>query len=146
MEKEIKTYEDVLSKQEIITIGLLIRLFEDEKISYQELKKSLNNKGIELQPFMHDFSTTKMTIKTAEKLYERTINETFIPTDLRGYIISSNTYANILISYDRTMIELLAEYGDEHSKKVLKSIIKWEIANTFNQKERIKLRQKLKNI
>ena len=40
-EDDIKLYNEVLSEKEIVTLGLIIRKFEREQISYKQLKQLL---------------------------------------------------------------------------------------------------------
>ena len=119
-------YEDVLSKLDIITIGLCIVKYEQKQITYKELKDTLKQKNIELKPYLYDFSTRMMTVEKYEELKTKFKNEEYETEHLRGYIISSERYNNVLIWYDRTMINVLAEYGDEYSKKVFEGITRWE--------------------
>lgn len=127
-------YGDVLSKLDIITIGLYIVKYEQKQITYKELKQALILKNIELKPYLHDISTRLMTINQYKELKDKFENEEYDPTHLNGYIISSENYKNVLIRYDRHMIRVLAEYGEEYSKQALERLIEWE----KNLLERIK--------
>ena len=119
-------YEDVLSKLDIITIGLCIVKYEQKQITYKELKDALKQKNIELKPYLYDFSTHMMTKHQYQELKNKFANKEYEKEHLNGYIISSEHYKNVLIRYDRTMIDILAEYGEEYSKKVLEGILQWE--------------------
>ena len=123
---EIVYYKDVLSKLDIITIGLCIVKYEQKLITYKELKETLKQKNIELKPYLHDFSKRMMSIQQYEELKTKFKNEEYEPEHLNAYIISSEHYNNVLIRYDRPMINVLAEYGEEYSKKVLERLIEWE--------------------
>jgi len=133
---EIKYYDKVLSKLDIISIGLIIRKYEKGIITYQEMKNQLQSKNITLKPVVIDFSTVKVTIKAAEELKKRISTENYIPSDLNGYLISGVNYQDVLVRYDRAMIEALAEYGDEDSKKALESLVKWEESHSLKNHRR----------
>lgn len=126
---EIVYYKDVLSKLDIITIGLCIVKYEQKSITYKELKETLKQKNIELKPYLHDFSKRMMSIQQYEELKTKFKNEEYEPEHLNAYIISSEHYNNVLIRYDRPMINVLAEYGEEYSKKVLEGLLAWEKRN-----------------
>jgi len=119
-------YGDVLSKLDIITIGLYIVKYEQRQITYKELKKVLKSKNIELKPYLYYISTKKMTKQQYQELKNKFVNEEYDPVYLNGYIISGMHYKDVLVRYDRTMINILAEYGEEYSKKVLERLIEWE--------------------
>lgn len=123
---EFMYYGDVLSKLDIITIGLCIVKYEQRQISYKELKESLKLKNIELKPYLYDISTKMMTKQQYQELKNKFANEEYDPEYLNGYIISCVHYKDVLVHYDRTMINVLSEYGDEYSKKVLDGILEWE--------------------
>ena len=122
-------YKDVLSKLDIITIGLCIIKYEQKQITYKELKEILKQKNIELKPYLHDFSKRMMSILEYEELKVKFKNEEYEPQHLNAYIISSELYNNVLIRYDRPMINVLAEYGEEYSKKILEGLLSWEKRN-----------------
>lgn len=106
MEQEYEYYGNVLTNEESADIGEFIVNFEFEDATYQELKQELASRNITLKPYVRDFSCDK----NQQEIKERVASETFIPSDLLGYIISSNTYQNILVKIDRHMINVLAEY------------------------------------
>lgn len=119
-------YGDVLSKFDIITIGLCIVKYKQKQMAYKELKEVLKSRNIELKPYLYDFTKYMMTKHQYQELKNKFANEEYEPCHLNGYIISSKNYKNVLIRYDRPMINVLAEYGDEYSKMVLEAIIRWE--------------------
>lgn len=119
-------YGDILSNLDIITIGLYIVKYEQRQITYKELKDALAVRDIEVKPYLYDISTHMMTKCQYEELKIKFNKEEYEPENLNGYIISSENYKNVLIRYDRKMINVLAEYGDEYSKKVLESLTRWE--------------------
>lgn len=123
---EFMYYGNVISKLDIITIGLCIVKYEQRQITYRELKKALKSKNIELKPYLHDIPTKKMTKQQYQELKNKFANEEYDPEYLKGYIISGKYYKDVLVRYDRTMINVLSEYGDEYSKKVLDGILEWE--------------------
>lgn len=119
-------YGDILSKLDIITIGLCIVKYEQKQMTYKKLKEVFKSRNIELKPYLYDFTTHKMTKRQYQELKNKFTNEEYEPCHLNGYIISSKNYKNVLIRYDRTMINVLAQYGDEYSKNVLEAITRWE--------------------
>lgn len=123
MTNEIKYYANVFLKKEIIPISLCISQFEREQIDYKNLECKLNNMGIKLKPIFIDYSKIKDAKIDKAKLKQRIITETLIPSDINGYLIANNNYKNILVKYDLFMIELLAEYGDIRSQKILDQIL-----------------------
>ena len=70
-----------------------------------------------------------MSIQQYEELKTKFKNEEYELEHLNAYIISSEHYNNVLIRYDRPMINVLAEYGEEYSKKVLEGLLAWEKRN-----------------
>lgn len=119
-------YGDILSKSEIVSMGIIIRKFENGQISYKTLKILLQKQGIMLKPRLNDFSTKDLTRKTADKLKIRLFNENFLPSDLSGYIILNENYQNVIVWYDKFMMECLAEYGDKVAQKTLESLVQKE--------------------
>ena len=87
-ENNIKLYNEILSEEEIVTIGLIIRKFEREQISYHQLKKLLKDQNVELTPRFRDVSNQKMTIMQAKDMKKRFEKEAYDPIDFDGYIIS----------------------------------------------------------
>lgn len=64
-----------------------------------------------LKPRLNDFSTKDLTRKTADKLKIRLLNE---------------NYQNVIVWYDKFMMECLAEYGDKVAQKALESLVQKE--------------------
>lgn len=126
--QEVVHYWDVLNEQQLKTIGFAIKDFEKGKITYQKLKEIMKfNCGIELKPWVRDFSTVKMTIQDAEKVKERIKTENFIAKDLEAYYISGYNFQNVVLRNDRKMIEVLAKNGDEEAQATLDYIWRrWE--------------------
>lgn len=49
--------------------------------------------------------------------------------DFDGYLISGSNYENVVIRYDRMMIEILAKNGDEDAIRTRNILIQWEEKN-----------------
>lgn len=125
----IKNYKEVLSEKEIVTIGLIIRKFEREQISYQQLKQLLKDENIELTPHFHKFTKFRMSTMEQEEMKKRFETKQYDAGDFDGYLISGNNYKNVLIKYDRQMIDTLAKNGDEDAIRTRNILVKWEKKN-----------------
>ena len=134
-EDDIKLYNEVLSEKEIVTLGLIIRKFEREQISYKQLKQLLKEQNIELTPRFQDVSIKKMTVRQADEMKIRFEKEEYDPGDFNGYLISGEKYDNVIIRYDRPMIDILAKNGDEDAIRTRNILVQWEERhiNTFNK-------------
>lgn len=122
----IKLYNEVLSEKEIITIGLIIRRFEREQITYKQLKQLLADENINLSLRLRDVSNRMMTVIQAEEMKKRFEKEEYDPGDLDGYLISGENYENVLVRYDRAMIDVLAKNGDEDAISIRNILLQWE--------------------
>ncbi len=80
---------------------------------------------------LRDFSCDKLTLKMADELKARLAAGKFIPGDILSYTISSERYQNVLVRYDRKMIEVLARSGDEEALETLDNITRWERAHSL---------------
>ena len=137
-EDNIKLYNEVLSEKEIVTIGLIIRRFEREQITYHQLKQLIKEENIELTPRFRDVSKAKMTVMQAEEMKRRFEREEYDPGDVNGYLISGKNYENVLIRYDRPMIEVLAKNGDEDAIITRDFLVDWEEKHRFAPNNRKK--------
>ena len=136
-EDNIKLYNEVLSEKEIVTIGLIIRKFEREQITYKKLKQLLEGENIKLTPNFRDGSTLKLNKKQHEEMQKRFESEEYDPGDFKGYLISGENYENVLIRYDRPMIEVLAKNGDEDAIRTRNILVQWEERDiSFNSNKR----------
>lgn len=64
-------YYDILPKEIIIELGLIIKDFENENCSYGELALRMKEKGFNVTPVLNDFSKRMMTVSKAKELKER---------------------------------------------------------------------------
>ena len=126
----IKLYNEVLSEKEIITIGLIIRRFEREQITYKQLKQLLADENINLSLRLRDVSNRMMTVIQAEEMKKRFEKEEYDPGDLDGYLISGENYENVLVRYDRAMIDVLAKNGDKDAISTRNILLQWEERNS----------------
>ena len=67
-----------------------------------------------------------MSIQKYEELKNKFEKEEYEPEHLAAFILSSAYYKNVLVRYDRLMIENLVEYGEEYSKQILKNLLEYE--------------------
>ena len=126
-----KLYNEVLPEKEIVALGLIIRKFEREQISYLQLKQLLKEQNVDLTPNLRDISSLKMTVEQYQEMKKRLEKEEFDPADFDGYLISGEKYENVLIRYDRQMIETLAKNGDEDAIRTRKILVQWEEKHRF---------------
>jgi len=128
-------YEGFLSREECARVGLVISKFERVEISYDNLKEELSSIGIELVPLLKT-ARCFYTVNQVMKYNNHPINENIYSINLDGYILSSVRYQNVLVRYDRYMLECMAEYGDERSIKVLNELDKLEEVHTLCRRKR----------
>ena len=125
-ENIIRNYNEVLSENEIVKIGLIIRKFEREQISYKQLNQLLKDENVELTPHFHEFTKFRMSTMEQEEKKKRFETKQYDAGDFDGYLISGNNYKNVLIKYDRQMIDILAKNGDEDAIRTRNILVKWE--------------------
>ena len=118
-------YGDILSPEEIQIIGRVLGNFCDYAISFTEFQERLKAYGITVTANLIDKSRLK-TQKQREEFNERVENNLILPTDTISFTLSSNKYNNVVLSYDRLMLETLAQIGDPVAKETLNRLIAWE--------------------
>lgn len=118
-------YGDVLSPEEIQIIGRILGNYCDYAISFTEFQERLKSFGIDVKPNLID----KSKIRTAKQLDEfnnRVDKNAILPTDTVSFTLSSDKYNNVILSYDRLMLETLAEIGDPVASETLNRLVMWE--------------------
>ncbi len=120
--------ENVLPEVENYVIGYFYRSFKQGKLTYQELEQELNELMFTLEPILEKPSIYK---KEELKSYtERKNTKSFINKDIRGLLLSNRKYKNIIFYYDKPIIKIMADYGDDESIKSLQEITKIERQST----------------
>ncbi len=133
-----EVYSEILSSDEIIRLGLILKKFENGMYDYKTLVHNMNEIGINIFPITIDLSKI-VRIKDAKEAKTRFESLQFRPDDIRYFVISSSTYSNVIIRYDRTMIEALANYGDLDSQKTLIGILEYQcsqLSGPLTEKQR----------
>lgn len=126
MSKKMKMYDEILSNDDIVKLGLIIKNFEKGFYDYKTLVYNMKEMGVDIFPVTIDLSKKKMTIKDEDEIKTRFERQQFKPDDIRYFVISSSTYSNIIIRYDISMIRVLAHYGDLDSQKHLLSVLEYQ--------------------
>ena len=125
--KKTQWHYEVLSEEESAKIGLLIRKFDKGEITFPQFVDILKGAGISVKPWLNEeLGHIKRTIAMAKEYEERKAKNEFLPNDIHGYYISSKNYENVYITYDISIIKILANQGDIEARKHLDSIVEWQ--------------------
>ena len=114
-------YGDILDNQEILNIGLLLSDFKNGKITYSDFQYKMRNYGLELSVQLIDSNRIKL-LRAYNEFNDRVANNTLLDQDIAKFIAEDRNGVKFQFSYDRKMIEVLAEYGDAHAMDVLESL------------------------
>ena len=114
-------YGDILDNQEILNIGLLLSEFKEGKITYADFQYRMRNYGLELSVNLIDPSRIKL-LRAYNEFNERVANNTILDKDIARFIAEDRNGVKFQFSYDRKMIEVLAEAGNAHAIDVLESL------------------------
>lgn len=118
-------YGDILDSQEILNIGLLLSDFKDGKITYLEFQMKMKEIGFDLDVKLIDSRRIKI-IKNYDAFNERVSTGAILNTDVDKYLAVGENGIQFYFSYDRNMIELLADNGNSHAMEILESLRRYE--------------------
>ena len=118
-------YGELLGKEEIVDIGLLLTEYIREEIDYRQFEEAMANLGYKLDVIPID-SRRIMLLKDAQSFEERIKNKTIEARDVHRFIATNDTIGSVLFLYDRLMIDTLAEYGDEFAMATRASLLRFE--------------------
>lgn len=125
-------YGVILSKKEIVNVGLVISSFENGKISYRKLEEEFSQLGINVIPLLKGCRNAKK-IWQVEYFNKLNSSKILTPRDIDGYILSFDEYKNILVRYDRYMLENLYEFGDENAIRLLDKLTSLEETKVYTK-------------
>ena len=114
-------YGDILDDKDILNIGLLLSEFKDGKITYADFQYRMRNYGLELSVKLIDSSRIKL-LRAYNEFNERVSNNTILDKDVDKFIVEDKNGLKFQFSYDRKMIEVLADAGDAHAIDILESL------------------------
>lgn len=114
-------YGDILDDKDILNIGLLLSEFKDGKITYSDFQYRMRNYGLELSVKLIDSSRIKL-LRAYNEFNERVANNTILDKDVDKFIVEDKNGLKFQFSYDRKMIEVLADAGDAHAIDILESL------------------------
>jgi hypothetical protein len=114
-------YGDILDDKDILNIGLLLSEFKDGKITYADFQYRMRNYGLELSVKLIDSSRIKL-LRAYNEFNERVANNTILDKDIDKFIVEDKNGLKFQFSYDRKMIEVLADAGDAHAIDILESL------------------------
>ena len=114
-------YGDILDDKDILNIGLLLSEFKDGKITYADFQYRMRNYGLELSVKLIDSSRIKL-LRAYNEFNERVANNTILDKDVDKFIVEDKNGLKFQFSYDRKMIEVLADAGDAHAIDILESL------------------------
>lgn len=114
-------YGDILDDKDILNIGLLLSEFKDGKITYADFQYRMRNYGLELSVKLIDSSRIKL-LRAYNEFNERVANNTILDKDVDKFIVEDKNGLKFQFSYDRKMIEVLADAGDVHAIDILESL------------------------
>lgn len=118
-------YGEILDNQDIVRIGLLLSKFNKGEITYTEFQEEMKREGIDLSVKLIDSKRIKL-LKNYNEFERRVETNTIIAKDVDRYFGVDKNGIKFQFSYDRTMINALAEYGDEYAIAVLEHLRKIE--------------------
>jgi hypothetical protein len=118
-------YGELLGKEEIVDIGLLLTKYSRQEIDYRQFEESMANLGYKLDVVPID-SRKIMMLKDAQSFEERIKNKTIEAKDVHRFIATNDTIGSVSFLYDRLMIDTLAEYGDEFAMATRASLLRFE--------------------
>lgn len=118
-------YGEILDNQNIVRIGLLLSKFNKGEITYTEFQEEMKREGIDLSVKLIDSKRIKL-LKNYNEFEKRVETNTIIAKDVDRYFGVDKKGIKFQFSYDRTMINALAEYGDEYAIAVLEHLRKIE--------------------
>ena len=130
MEKNIVSYEDALTDNEILKYASIIDRFKKNEIDYKTVKNMFLNEGIEILPnnIFH-----KKILKEAEAQKERALNEDYLYTDINGFILIHPAFkCNVSFNITYKAIKLLANSGNCEYKDILISILKTQLKHSYD--------------
>ena len=124
-------YGELLGKEEIIQLGLLLTEYEENRINYIQFEARMKELGYQLTVKTIDSSKLKL-LRDAESLEDRVKNKTIEPRDVHRYFATNDSVGTISFVYDRLMIDTLAEFGDKRAIGVRENLLRFERRFTRN--------------
>lgn len=118
---ETAYYSDILDSSEILRIGLILSEFKSGTITYLEFQTKMREIGYELEVELIDSSRLKL-LRNVNEFKERVRSNTMIAKDINSFFAIDKNGIKFKFSYDRRMIDVLAEHGDEHAIDILESL------------------------
>lgn len=118
-------YGDLLDSSEILKIGLILSEFKHGVITYLEFKDKMRELGYELDVELIDSSRLKL-LKSVNEFQERVSNNTIIAKDINSFFGIDKNGVKFKFSYDRRMVDVLAENGNVEAMGILESLKRLE--------------------
>ena len=118
-------YGDVLDNQEVVNIGLLLSDFKSGTLTYTEFKEKMTLLGYELDVQLVDSKRIRL-LKDVQEFNQRVESNQLLSKDVNKYVAKTKEGYELYFNYDRTMIEALANYGDEKAIKILEGVQNFE--------------------
>lgn len=118
-------YGEVLDSSEILKVGLVLSEFKNGFITYLEFKEKMRELGYELEVELIDSSRLKL-LRNVNEFQERVKNNTIIAKDINNYFGIDRNGMKFKFSYDRRMIDVLAEHGNVQAMEILESLKRLE--------------------
>ncbi len=132
---EFLRYQEVLDEAQIYELGVLLQGLKKEQIDYKKLKEMINFLGFKLDVILEKCKTKEQEALQEEKLTK----EELIHKDIRGLLLTNDTYKNIIVYYDEPMIKVLAKYSNQEAEEYLENKRKIDLKyspNLYIQRKR----------
>lgn len=118
-------YGDVLDSSEILKIGLILSEFKHGVITYLEFKDKMKNLGYDLDVELID-SSRLILLRSINEFQERVSSNTIIAKDINSFFGIDKNGVKFKFSYDRRMIDVLAENGNVEAIEILEGLKRLE--------------------
>ncbi len=129
-------FTEAMSSDQINAIGLLMRKFEKQEISYKELKEQLKKTGFTLINSLTINPSMFKLLRHAEKLIKRIESEELLYNDINSYMFLDNQGQNILFQNNRKVLEEMAKHNDPEAIRILNDIEDFQARRTPGYKQK----------
>ena len=129
-------YAEVLTEDQIVSIGLIVKEFALNRISYQTLIEQINALNVFVTPVAKTLSSSDVSEEEKNETYIRYTNNEYKGDDIKYYILSTFNHPKIVFQIDDFLIETLAKAGDIDAQATLKNDLLRDLEDFISSQKR----------